>query len=312
MLTMGIVKGADWGWRSPAVLGCFAAAALLTVLFVASSRRHRSPLLDPALLRIRSFDLAGVATVVAGLGFYAYLLTNILWLQYVWGYDVLRAGLALVPGALVAAVVAALLGPLAERHGYRLFVVPGALVWAGAYVWYHQGWASSRPSGPSGCPARSSAASASAPPSRCWAARRWPRSPAAGTRPRRRSCPAPASSAVCWASRCSWSSSGTPRRRLPSTVLRDGWLLSVAAFVARRSRRAAAGPAHDHAPDEGDGRRRRGPSCTSRTAPAHEPVTAGESAALSDLPLLGGLPAAARARLEARHPAASRRPRASG
>ncbi len=76
--------------------------------------------------------------MVAGVGFYAYLLTNILWLQYVWGYDVLRAGLALVPAALVAAVVAARLGPLAERVGYRAFIVPGALVWAGAYLWYHQ------------------------------------------------------------------------------------------------------------------------------------------------------------------------------
>ena len=89
-------------------------------------------------MRIPSFRTASAATVLAGLGFYAYLLTNILWLQYVWGYDVLRAGLALVPGALVAAVVAARLGPLAERVGYRVLVVPGALVWAGAYLWYHQ------------------------------------------------------------------------------------------------------------------------------------------------------------------------------
>ena len=79
-----------------------------------------------------------MATILGGLGFYAYLLTNILWLQYVWGYDVLRAGFALVPGALVAAVVAARLGPIAERVGYRVLVVPGALVWAGAYLWYHE------------------------------------------------------------------------------------------------------------------------------------------------------------------------------
>jgi EmrB/QacA subfamily drug resistance transporter len=138
LLNLGIIKGRDWGWGSAAVLGSFAATAVLVVLFGLSSRRHRSPLLDPALLRIPSFSIASSATVVAGLGFYAYLLTNILWLQYVWGYSVLRAGLALVPGALVAAVVAARLGPLADRHGYRLFVVPGALVWAGAYLWYHQ------------------------------------------------------------------------------------------------------------------------------------------------------------------------------
>jgi EmrB/QacA subfamily drug resistance transporter len=138
LLDLALVKGTDWGWESVAVLGSFAATAVLLVLFVVSSRAHRSPLLDPALLRIPSFSIGSAATVVAGLGFYAYLLTNILWLQYVWDYSVLRAGLALVPGALVAAVVAARLGPLADRYGYRPFVVPGALVWAGAYLWYHQ------------------------------------------------------------------------------------------------------------------------------------------------------------------------------
>jgi EmrB/QacA subfamily drug resistance transporter len=138
VVTLGIVKGNDWGWSSPALLSSSGVAATLAALFVVSSRRHRSPLLDPALLRIPSFAAANLATVLAGLGFFAYLLTNILWLQYVWDYSVLRAGLALVPGALVAAVVAARLGPLAERHGYRLVVVPGALLWAAAYVWYHQ------------------------------------------------------------------------------------------------------------------------------------------------------------------------------
>jgi NTE family protein len=138
LLNLGIIKGPDWGWSSPQTLASLGGAVVLFVGFVLSSRGHRSPLVDPTLLRLRSFDIGSVATVVAGFGFYAYLLTNILWLQYVWGYDVLRAGLALVPGAVVAAIVASRLGPLAERYGYRWFVVPGALVWASAYFWYHQ------------------------------------------------------------------------------------------------------------------------------------------------------------------------------
>ena len=136
LLTLGLVKGEDWGWTSPAVIGCFVGAALLLVGFVLSSRAARSPLIDPALLRIRSFVVGNVATIVAGAGFYAYLLCNILWLQYVWHYSVLVAGLAVVPGALVAAVLAAVLGPVAERRGFRLVIVPGALIWALAYVWY--------------------------------------------------------------------------------------------------------------------------------------------------------------------------------
>jgi NTE family protein len=138
LLDLAIIKAPDWGWGSPRVLGSFVVTALLAAAFVRSSLRHSAPVVDPALLRIASFRVASIATVLAGLGFFAYLLTNILWLQLVWDYGVLRAGLALVPGALVAAVVAARLGPLAERVGYRALVVPGALVWAGAYLWYHQ------------------------------------------------------------------------------------------------------------------------------------------------------------------------------
>jgi len=138
LLNLAIIKAPDWGWASPRVLGTFVVTLLLGAAFVRSTARHRAPVIDPALVRIPAFRVASFATVLAGGGFYAYLLTNILWLQYVWGYDVLRAGLALVPGAVVAAVVAARLGPLAERVGYRVLVVPGALVWAGAYLWYHQ------------------------------------------------------------------------------------------------------------------------------------------------------------------------------
>ena len=135
-VNLAIVKGGDWGWTSAETATTAVVSLLLLAGFVLSSRAHRSPLLDPELLRIPAFAVANVATLIAGLGFFAYLLTNVLWLQYVWGYGVLRAGLALVPGALVAAVVAALVAPVAERRGARAVVVPGALVWAGAYVWY--------------------------------------------------------------------------------------------------------------------------------------------------------------------------------
>ncbi len=136
LLTLGIVQGNAWGWTSWEVLGCLVGSAALFGLFVRSSRTHRSPLLDPTLLRIRPFAVGNTATIVAGMGFYAYLLTNILWLQYVWGYSVLRAGLALVPAAVVAAVLAAVLGPFAERRGYRLVIIPGAIIWSLSYLWY--------------------------------------------------------------------------------------------------------------------------------------------------------------------------------
>ena len=69
------------------------------------------------------------------MGFYAYLLTNILWLQYVWGYASSggpRAG-AGRPGRRRRGRPARSAGRAAR---YRIVVVPGALVWAAAYLWY--------------------------------------------------------------------------------------------------------------------------------------------------------------------------------
>lgn len=136
LLTTAIVTGNDWGWTSPGVLLCAGGSVVAALGFVQSSRVHPSPLVDRALLSSRGFVVANAASAVAGAGFYAYLLTNVLWLQYIWHYDVFTTGLALVPGALVAAVSAGLLGPIAERRGHLVVVVPGALVWASAYLWY--------------------------------------------------------------------------------------------------------------------------------------------------------------------------------
>lgn len=312
VLNLGIVKGSEWGWTSPAVLGSFAAALILTALFVASSRRHRAPMLDPLLLRLPSFRLGSLATIVAGFGFYAYLLTNILWLQYVWGYDVLRAGLALVPGALVAAVVASRLGPLANHYGYRVFVVPGALVWAAAYIWYHQRvglepafWAEWMPgqvlSGigvGATLPLLGSASLAAVPGGRYATA-----------------------SAVSSSARQLGGVLGiallvvvlgdpTPATAVDS--FRDGWMLSIVAFLIVAVLAAPLGRLESVSEEDDDGDHR--PAVVHAPAPPLEwavpsaSMTIGSAGAtnppdLSDLPLFSALPQGARHRLEraARH-----------
>jgi NTE family protein len=138
LLTLGLIKGPDWGWASPGTVGSFVAAAVALVGFVLSSRSHPAPLVEPALLRVRSFVVGNVLTAVASVGFYGYLLTHVLFLHYVWGYSLVKTGLAVAPAALVAAVVAATLGRVADRRGHRMIVIVGALIWATSLVWYLQ------------------------------------------------------------------------------------------------------------------------------------------------------------------------------
>jgi EmrB/QacA subfamily drug resistance transporter len=136
LLTTAVIKGEDWGWSDARTVVAFVASAAALAGFALSSRAHRSPLLDPALLRVRSFTVGNVLTVIASVGFYAYLLTHVLYLNKVWDYSLLRAGLAVAPAAFVAAVAASVLGKIADRRGHRLIVLLGALVWAGSLVWY--------------------------------------------------------------------------------------------------------------------------------------------------------------------------------
>jgi len=137
VMTLAIVKGQDWGWSSGLVVGSFCAGAILLTGFAASNRVHPSPILDPDLLRDRRFSLANVLLLVGGAGFYAYTLNHILWLHYVWHYSLFEAGLAVSPGAIVAAVVARPVGGLAHRRGYRPVIAGGAVVWAMALAFLY-------------------------------------------------------------------------------------------------------------------------------------------------------------------------------
>ncbi len=115
-LALGIVKAPDSGWTSGPVSP------------LVDQRRSRAswlpdrlairPVLEPAILRIRTFSTANAAFFMFSIGFYALLLGNILFLTEVWRYSLLQAGFAVTPGALMAAIAAAAGGRLVEQFGF--------------------------------------------------------------------------------------------------------------------------------------------------------------------------------------------------
>ena len=130
LLSLGIVKGQDWGWGSAPVVASIVASALVLAAFAARSARHPSPVIELGLLRVRSFAVANAGVFLFALGFYAVLLANILFLTSVWGWSVLRAGIAVTPGPLMAALSATAAGRLADRYGQRVVALPGGLLFA--------------------------------------------------------------------------------------------------------------------------------------------------------------------------------------
>jgi MFS family permease len=77
---------------------------------------------------VRSFAVANVGVSLFALGFYALLLANILFLTSVWGWSVLRAGVSVTPGPIMATISAATGGRLSDRFGQRVVALPGGLL----------------------------------------------------------------------------------------------------------------------------------------------------------------------------------------
>jgi EmrB/QacA subfamily drug resistance transporter len=130
-LVVAITKGQEWGWGSLSTIVLLLAAVVLLPGIWWRSQRHPAPIIEPEMLRVRSFALAVGASVLFFGGFGAMLLTGVLFLTSVWHEDVLTAGLMLFPGPAMATLFSVPSARLGARLGYRVPGVIGAALFTG-------------------------------------------------------------------------------------------------------------------------------------------------------------------------------------
>ena len=127
-LALGLVEAPTWGWLSPRTWLAIAVAALCTAGFSRRSIHHRSPVVEPALLKVRAFAWSNITALVFGVAFAGNLLVNILWMQQVWRYTALRTGLGVAPGPLMVPVFAAVAQSVAHRVPVGRIAAAGCLL----------------------------------------------------------------------------------------------------------------------------------------------------------------------------------------
>ena len=128
-LALAILEGEAWGWTSTQVLAGLAVAVLTLAGAARRCVTHPRPLVDPALLKTEGFAKANVGIFLLGMAFFSTILANVLFLTGVWHYGLLKAGLAVVPGAIATTIAAIPAGRIADRHGHRAVIVPGCLLY---------------------------------------------------------------------------------------------------------------------------------------------------------------------------------------
>jgi EmrB/QacA subfamily drug resistance transporter len=127
-LVYGIIRGGEAGWDKGAVLGSFATAAVLLVVFAVVEARATAPMLPLRFLRER--DLAG-AVLLLGIVLFAMFVTFFFLTQYfqiVQGRSAFEAGLLLVAPAIGMIVGSGVAGKLIHTAGPRVLSVAMVVV----------------------------------------------------------------------------------------------------------------------------------------------------------------------------------------
>ncbi|MGH2873928.1 MAG: MFS transporter, partial [Solirubrobacteraceae bacterium] len=136
-LVLGLVDGSSWGWGGARTLATLSGGALLLGLFALHTARHRNPLIDRGLLRLRPFTGASVVAVLFSAAFGAMLLSRVLWAQDAWHWSPLITGLTIAPGPVMVPLVSfTVVGRLTSWLGSGPVVALGAALFAVGSLWW--------------------------------------------------------------------------------------------------------------------------------------------------------------------------------
>ncbi len=130
-VALALVEAPSWGWVSARTIGVLAGAVAAMTLFWRRSLHHRAPVVEPVLLKVRSFAWSNATAVAFGVAFAGNLLVNILWMQQVWRYSALRTGLGVAPGPLMVPLFAAAAQSVAHRVPVGRIAAAGCLLLGG-------------------------------------------------------------------------------------------------------------------------------------------------------------------------------------
>jgi EmrB/QacA subfamily drug resistance transporter len=134
-IVWGLVRGNSAGWGSVEIVATLVAGALLIAAFVAWEMRTPEPMIPMSFFRSRAFSAGNLAIFCVFGSLFAEVYFFSQFLQNGMGYDVLGAGLRLMPWTGTFLLVGPAAGALTDRIGERPLMVTGLLIQAAATLW---------------------------------------------------------------------------------------------------------------------------------------------------------------------------------
>ena len=127
-LVWGVISTAQHGWTSARTLGGFVVAAIVLTAFALWERRVAEPMLPLGLFRDRNFAGASLSIVLLSFSAGGVLLALTQYLQFVLGYEPLKAGTAFIPMLVTAMIFNGVGVVVDKRFGTRTALAAGLLL----------------------------------------------------------------------------------------------------------------------------------------------------------------------------------------
>jgi EmrB/QacA subfamily drug resistance transporter len=143
-VVIGLTKGGDWGWRAATTWIWIGAGLVFIAYALLRSRKHPAPAVETKLWGTSMFAAANLTAFLLGAGLFVWFLSGPLYLTTIWHYSVLKAGLAVTPGAVLSAVAAISVGRRLKPAQQRPVVIVSAVVFLGLSIWAYSGLGSDR------------------------------------------------------------------------------------------------------------------------------------------------------------------------
>lgn len=127
-LLYGFSVAGDKGWSSPWVYGTIAVGAISLIIFVIKQLKMDEPLLDISIYKYPMFALASVISIVVSVAMFSGMILTPAYVQNVRHISPFHAGLMMLPGALVMAVMSPITGKLFDKFGPRVLAFIGLTI----------------------------------------------------------------------------------------------------------------------------------------------------------------------------------------
>ncbi|MEH7308751.1 DHA2 family efflux MFS transporter permease subunit, partial [Neobacillus drentensis] len=124
----GFSSAGKEGWDSPQVYGTLAVGIVSLVTFIMRQLRQERPLLNFRIYKYPMFALSSAISMVVTMAMFSGMLLLPIYVQNIRGISPLDAGLMLLPGAVLMAIMMPITGKLFDKFGGRALAIIGLAI----------------------------------------------------------------------------------------------------------------------------------------------------------------------------------------